>query len=83
MKIPVSLAVLILPAIFPAAAAEEPGPAEALPIVEKAIAFHGGDRFEASETSFVIASRRVPGGGGTVGSTATRWWLTPRTASAG
>lgn len=57
MKIPVSLAVLILPAIVPAAAAEEAGPAEDLPIVEKAIAFHGGDRFEASETSFVIASK--------------------------
>lgn len=48
--------VLAAPAWGPAAAAEE-GSSEALPVVEKAIAFHGGELFEASETSFVIASK--------------------------
>lgn len=38
-------------------AAEEEGASDARAIVEKAIAFHGGDRFEASESSFVIASK--------------------------
>lgn len=61
MKIPVSVAVPILLAAVlpggPASAAEEGSASDARAIVEKAVAFHGGERFEASETSFVIASK--------------------------
>jgi hypothetical protein len=64
MRFPASVPSLLLLASLAAAppggAAEEasdPASAGARAIVEKAIAFHGGDLFEASETSFEIASK--------------------------
>ena len=59
-RIPSLLLLAILASAPPGGAAKEPSdPASggARAIVEKAIAFHGGDAFEASETSFEIASK--------------------------
>lgn len=59
-SVPSVLLLTLLAAAPPGDAAEEPaGPASggARDIVEKAIAFHGGDAFEASDVSFEIASK--------------------------
>ncbi len=59
-SVPSLLLIALLAYAPPGGAAEETAEATsrgARAIVEKAIAFHGGERFEASETSFEIASK--------------------------
>lgn len=53
----VLLIVLLMPSASASVAGEEPAKVSSLPIIEKAIAFHGGEIFERSRSSMEVCSR--------------------------